>query len=747
MNVAFLGLSQRNRYVVLGIALSAITVGCGPEKPSIFVWHAYRGDEEKALEQATRRWEEKTGNHVDLLAIPHGAYAAKLEAAIPHGHGPDLFIDAHERLGSFVRDGLVAKVDDKEIQAFATEGAARRALTVAGKGYGFPLASKGLALIVNRQFVPNKPASFEALFHGTYPAGIKPLAYEIQSAYGQAPFVHAFGSHFIAADGTFGFVGEPAEKSLDLVAGWQKRGVVVPDADGALVSQLFAAERVAAVISGPWFLADFSAKFPIDVYPLPPLYVPADVPPAGAPASTGDGPLPRPFLTVEAAFLTPDGATRPEVHDLANFLATDPDSLRLRATVGKQVVALAAGVDLPATTVAFGKVADQAELTPTSPAMRATWVPVEQALKKVLRGDATSHDAVLEAGRRFADATKPPLQGEPPPKKTPLFVVFGMILLGAVFAAIKQAKQTDIRAELRRSKTAYAYVTHAAIIVALLVVAPLVAGAATSLYAGTRSDPTYVGFTNYIDILTARGGALLGHGSFYLTLLVTVLWTIINVFFHVSIGLLLGVVLSRESLRLKPLYRTLLILPWAIPSYVTALSWKGMFHKQYGAVNGILHFFGVAPVSWFSKFSTAFTANITTNVWLGFPFMMVVTMGALTSIPKDVLEAADVDGATPWQRFRYVTLPLLRPALLPSVALGAVWTFNMFNVVFLVSEGEPDGTTDILVSDAYRWAFTRDAQYGYAAAYAVVIFGILFLGSRALQWLGERFSGTSEASK
>ncbi len=95
-----------------------------------------------------------------------------------------------------------------------------------------------------------------------------------------------------------------------------------------------------------------------------------------------------------------------------------------------------------------------------------------------------------------------------------------------------------------------------------------------------------------------------------------------------------------------------------------------------------------------------------------------------------MLEAAEVDGATRWQRFWGVTLPLLKPTLLPAVVLGSVWTFNMFNVVFLVSGGEPDGTTDILVSEAYRWAFTRDAQYGYAAAYAVLIFLILAGGSR-----------------
>ncbi|MFS8066906.1 MAG: carbohydrate ABC transporter permease, partial [Byssovorax sp.] len=98
--------------------------------------------------------------------------------------------------------------------------------------------------------------------------------------------------------------------------------------------------------------------------------------------------------------------------------------------------------------------------------------------------------------------------------------------------------------------------------------------------------------------------------------------------------------------------------------------------------------------------------------------------------PDDVLEAARVDGATRWQRLRLVTLPIIRPTLAPAVTLGAIWTFNMFNVVFLVSGGAPDGTTDILVSEAYRWAFTRENQYGYAAAYAVLIFLMLFVTTR-----------------
>jgi len=120
---------------------------------------------------------------------------------------------------------------------------------------------------------------------------------------------------------------------------------------------------------------------------------------------------------------------------------------------------------------------------------------------------------------------------------------------------------------------------------------------------------------------------------------------------------------------------------------------------------------------------------------------MVVTLGALTSIPKEVYEAAAVDGASGWQRLRLITMPMLRPTLAPAVVMGAAWTFNVFNVVFLVSGGEPGGTTDILVSEAYRWAFTRSSQYGYAAAYAVLIFGILLFGSR----VGSLFARTRTA--
>ena len=212
--------------------------------------------------------------------------------------------------------------------------------------------------------------------------------------------------------------------------------------------------------------------------------------------------------------------------------------------------------------------------------------------------------------------------------------------------------------------------------------------------------------------------------SFWFTLAVTVGWTVTNVGLHVALGVALALVLREPWVRLRGFWRAMLILPWAIPNYITALIWKGMFHKQFGAVNFFLDAVGLEPVAWFGSFWPAFMTNVATNTWLGFPFMMVVSLGALSSIPNDLYEAAFVDGASRWQRFKDITLPLLMPALVPAVIMGTVWTFNMFNIIYLVSGGAPDGATDILITDAFRWAFERD-KYGYAAAYSTIIFLIL----------------------
>jgi ABC-type sugar transport system permease subunit/maltose-binding protein MalE len=705
------------RVAVFFSALIALALFSWPVRAQekLALWHAYRGEEKVALEHVLADFRRETGIAVDALEVPHDAYAAKLSAAVPRGHGPDLFIDSHERLGDLEQRGVVGEMPQTALEPGAFPPLALEALRSGGHYRGLPLALKCVALYVNEKLVVHVPDTLEGLaaLRTSLPAGTYPLAYEAEGMYGHSAILHAFGGSQLEPDGSFGFVGPAAERSVELVRRLIREGAVPQESSGALVAELFKTGRAATVIDGPWFASDIGSAVRYRVVPLPRI------------AASGQ-PM-RPFLTVEAVALAPRAVKNEAALSLARYLA-GAESADLRARIGRQVVAR---VELPPSAegdpflTAFAKQAQSAIVMPTSSRFRASWEPGDRALKKALSGTVEPAAALAEAKRRFEDVMRPP-----PPRRSPtlLLGVLGVLALFGAWRLLVRAPK--LAPALRSSLPAYRWVAHAVLAVGLLVILPIAVGAATSLFAGRQDDLHYVGIANFVQILTARGGPLLGSGSFYLVLLVTLLWTVANITLHVAIGFALGMLLSRPRLALKPLYRVLLIVPWAVPSYVTALAWKGMFSRQFGAVSALVAALGVEPFSWWARFPTAFSANLLTNVWLGFPFMMVVTIGAFTSVPREVLEAAEVDGATRWQRLWRVTVPMLLPTMLPAVLLGAIWTFNMFNVVFLVSGGEPDGTTDILISEAYRWAFTRQAQYGYAAAYAVLIFLLLAAASR-----------------
>ena len=215
--------------------------------------------------------------------------------------------------------------------------------------------------------------------------------------------------------------------------------------------------------------------------------------------------------------------------------------------------------------------------------------------------------------------------------------------------------------------------------------------------------------------------------NFYIVFLKTVIWTAVNIFFHVVLGVFLALLLNRK-IKGKAVYRTLLILPWAIPQYIVALTWRGMFNYEYGSINLILtKYLNLPAVEWLKSPTEAFLACILTNVWLGFPFMMVVALGALQSIPHELYEAADIDGASWYHKLKNITIPLIRPVMIPAITLGIVWTFNNLNIVWLVSNtGEPSDQTHILVSFVYKAAFNL-YRYGYAAALSMIIFVILLI--------------------
>jgi arabinogalactan oligomer/maltooligosaccharide transport system permease protein len=713
--------------VLLGALLLALLPGCAEPAGSIVLWHPYGGGEEAGLKQFVARYERDRGVRVTALAVPYEAYLSKLEAAIPRGNGPDLFLGPHNRLGEYLLHRLVAPAGDAfpdgDVDRYHRSSV--EAVTYAGQRYAVPVAQKCLLLYLNLSVLKATrfpPETLDEILadKGTLPPGVYPLAYEAENVYYHAPFLHAYGGRLF--DDGFAMTGDAAERSLARVRELVASGAVPADASADLVKQLLESGRAGAVISGPWLAADLKHAGSYRIVPLP--------------ALAGAGKL-RPFLTVDGAFLTVEGAKHERVRALARELGRSGLEGQIPAAKREPIAPEGPRSLRRDLEWAVGAASEDAIPMPVSPAMNPAWDPAKQALRKVLRGDASPRDALAEARARYDDVMRaPPPRGSPGASPGPLVVLAGLALLAAALALVRRVRAPGFRRELRAGLPAYRYVAHAALTIVVLVVLPLLAGAATSFFSGGVEDARFVGLANYVEILTARGKPLLSHGSFYLTLLVTVVWTIANVALHVALGLVLGVALARPLLRLRAVYRVLLVIPWAVPSYVTALAWKGMFHRQFGAVNALLGLVGVAPISWFSRFSTAFTANVATNVWLGFPFMMVVVMGALTSISRDVLEAAEVDGATRLQTFRLVTLPLLRPTLLPSVVLGSIWTFNMFNVVFLVSGGEPDGTTDILVSEAYRWAFTRNGQLGYAAAYAVLIFGLLALIARATARIG-----------
>ncbi len=697
------------------------------EPVEVNLWHAYRGDERTALERMVTAWDEQHDEvTVHVLALPPEGFTQKFEAAGPHGNGPDLLIAAHERVGAWSDARLLAPFTDVPADLHPV---AISALTWEGAVYGLPLATKSLALFYNRALVAAPPRTTDAMLalKNTLPDGVFTLAVPAADPFFHAPWMFGFGGGVFDADGQVALDQPENAAAMGFVKSLVDSGVAPEEATGVLVTQLFNEGHAALAVNGPWFLGEIDPSVDFGIVPLP------EVSATGRPAA--------PFLTVEAVLLSayarqPEAATA-----LARYLVTEEVAV-VRAVEGRQAVATLSALSHPevADDPILGAFRAQLEAsvpTPNVPAMAATWEPQARALRRVLRGAQSPEDAVRAAQVEYNIVTAP---APPPADPRPYLALAAVVVAG--LAVVGGRRFWAARKAVWAHRSAYGYVAPAFVGLALLVVAPFVLGTTMSLFSYQTHEPRFVGLANFTNILLSRDWPFFSPLSFYTTLAVTVLWTAANVFLHVTIGVALAMLLREPWLRLRGVYRVLLILPWAIPNYITALIWKGMFQKQFGAINAILGLLGVEPISWFSSFTTAFAANLTTNTWLGFPFMMVVTLGALQAIPRELEQAAEVDGTTGWQRFRHITLPLLMPALLPAIVLGSVWTFNMINIIYLVSGGEPDGWSEILISEAYRWAFDRNHRYGYASAYAVLVFIVLVVYSKTTdRWLAGRTIG------
>lgn len=237
-----------------------------------------------------------------------------------------------------------------------------------------------------------------------------------------------------------------------------------------------------------------------------------------------------------------------------------------------------------------------------------------------------------------------------------------------------------------------------------------------------------IGVANFVKIFTDQGI----QKPFIQIFIWTLLFSILTVVFTVILGMVLACIVQWEALSGRGLYRLLLILPYAVPAFISILVFKGLFNQSFGEINLILNqLFGIRP-EWFNDSFWTKVMILVVNTWLGYPYMMILCMGLLKAIPQDLYEASAMDGASTWQNFSKITFPLLIKPLTPLMIATFAFNFNNFVLIQLLTNGGPDmigtttpaGYTDLLVSYTYRIAFEGSGaqDFGLAAAIATIIF-------------------------
>lgn len=253
---------------------------------------------------------------------------------------------------------------------------------------------------------------------------------------------------------------------------------------------------------------------------------------------------------------------------------------------------------------------------------------------------------------------------------------------------------------------------------------------------GNRLEPGFVDgvcLDNFVRLFTDPAV----RGPFARVFVWTFVWAALTVALQSLGGIALALLLNDPYLHFRYFHRSVLIVPYAIPAFISILVWGGLLNTELGVVNDMLSALGIGRIPWMQDAFWARVALLVVNLWLGYPYMMLVTLGALQSIPSELYEAAVVDGARPWDVIRTITLPLLMIALSPLLVSSFAFNFNNFNVIFLLTGGGPPiagaetpaGHTDILISYTYRLAFQggQGTQFGFAAAISLIIFFIVAL--------------------
>lgn len=230
-------------------------------------------------------------------------------------------------------------------------------------------------------------------------------------------------------------------------------------------------------------------------------------------------------------------------------------------------------------------------------------------------------------------------------------------------------------------------------------------------------DKVWTGFDNYVSVLTSP--------AFHQVTVNTAIWTAFSTFFAFLLGLGAALALHREFVG-RGVLRALLLIPYVVSAVAASYVWKWLYHSDFGVIGALAVQFGLSdnPINFLDNIHTVLPSLIVVNVWKEFSFAMIMLMAGLQTVPDQLLRAAQVDGASAWQRFWHVTFPHLRGVSMVTVLLLMVANFNSFIIPFVMTGGGPAGASDIWITQIYNTAFGKQ-RYGTAAAYAVILFIVM----------------------
>ncbi|NUR60671.1 MAG: sugar ABC transporter permease [Catenulispora sp.] len=297
----------------------------------------------------------------------------------------------------------------------------------------------------------------------------------------------------------------------------------------------------------------------------------------------------------------------------------------------------------------------------------------------------------------------------------------------AVPAAARSAKR---RQHLKSQVVAWAFVAPLVVYLAAFYVYPLYRNVDLSLHHYTvrsfvNGNAPFSGWDNFQTVFDDP--------TFWTAVRNTLVFTLVSIAFQYGAGLALAVFFSRRF-RLSGLLRALFLIPWLLPLIVSSSTWAWMMNSESGLLNYALHFVGVGPVDWLTSPTWALTSVIIANIWIGIPFNLVILHSGLQNIPPELYEAAAIDGAGPWQRFRRVTFPLLRPVSAIVLLLGFVYTLKVFDLIWIMTKGGPGDASTTLATWSYRLGFgSLLPKFGPGAAVGNILivialaFGLLYI--------------------